>query len=79
MAYDKIITIHARLDRRIIYALNDSKSRGENGELLRDSINCQIETACLDMLETKRRWDKLNGVQGYHIVHSYAPGEVTPE
>lgn len=79
MAYDKIITIHARLDRRINYALNDSKSRGENGELLRDSINCQIETACLDMLETKRRWDKLNGVQGYHIVHSYAPGEVTPE
>lgn len=32
------------------------------------------------MLETKRRWDKENRpFQGYHIIHSYAPGEVTAE
>ena len=27
---------------------------------------------------TKRRWGKSSGVQGYHIIHSYTPGEVTP-
>lgn len=31
------------------------------------------------MQETKRRWDKHGGILGYHIIHSYAPGEVTPE
>ena len=79
MAYDKIITIHSRLDRRINYALNLAKTR--DGERVRcASLNCQLDTACRDMLETKRRWDKENRpVQGYHIIHSYAPGEVSPE
>ena len=79
MAYDKIITIHARLDRRINYALNPEKTGG--GErLLCAAINCRLDTACRDMLDTKRRWDKENRpVQGYHIIHSYAPGEVTAE
>ena len=79
MAYDKIITIHSRLDRRINYALNPAKTR--NGErVLCAALNCQLDTACRDMLETKRRWDKENRpVQGYHIIHSYAPGEVTAE
>ena len=32
------------------------------------------------MLRTKRRWDKENrSIQGYHIIHSFSPGEVTPE
>lgn len=79
MAYDKIITIHARLDRRINYALNPEKTT-DGEHLLCTAINCQLETACRDMLNTKRRWDKENRpVQGYHIIHSYAPGEVTPE
>lgn len=79
MAYDKIITIHSRLDRRINYALNPAKTR--NGErVLCAALNCQLDTACRDMLETKRRWDKENRpFQGYHIIHSYAPGEVTAE
>ena len=79
MAYDKIITIHSRLDRRINYALNPAKTR--NGERsLCAALNCQLDTACQDMQETKHRWDKENRpVQGYHIIHSYAPGEVTAE
>lgn len=79
MAYDKIITIHARLDRRINYALNPEKTA--DGEcVLCAAINCKLDTACRDMLDTKRRWDKENRpVQGYHIIHSYAPGEVTAE
>lgn len=81
MAYDKIIVIHARLDKRINYALNESKTqRAENGQILQTAINCQLDAACRNMLDTKRRWDKENRpVQSYHIIHSFSPGEVTPE
>ena len=81
MAYDKIIAVRARLDNRIRYALNEAKTqRLENGQVLQTAINCQLDTAYRDMQETKRRWDKENRpVQGYHIIHSFSPGEVTPE
>ena len=81
MAYDKILVIHARLDKRINYALNEAKTkRTENGQILQTAINCQLDTAYRDMLRTKRRWDKENRpIQGYHIIHSFSPGEVTPE
>ena len=81
MAYDKIIVVRARLDNRIRYALNEAKTqRTENGQVLQSAINCQLNTAYRDMQETKRRWDKENRpVQGYHIIHSFSPGEVTPE
>ena len=81
MAYDKIIIVRARLDNRIRYALNEAKTqRTENGQVLQTAINCQLDTAYRDMQETKRRWDKENRpVQGYHIIHSFSPGEVTPE
>ena len=79
MAYDKIITIHSRLDRRINYAMNPAKTK-DGERVLCAALNCQLDTVCQDMQETKRRWDKENRpVQGYHIIHSYAPGEVRPE
>lgn len=79
MAYDKIIPIHTRMDRRINYALNPAKTTAGE-QCLCDAINCRLDSACRDMLDTKRRWDKENRpVQGYHIIHSYAPGEVTAE
>ena len=81
MAYDKIIVVRARLDNRIRYALNEAKTqRLENGQVLQTAINCQLDTAYRNMLETKRRWDKENRpVRGYHIIHSFSPGEVTAE
>lgn len=80
MAYDKIIVIHARLDHRLNYTMNVEKTREpETGRMLQTAINCLLDSACADMLATKRRWDKQGGVQGYHIIHSFAPGEVTPE
>ena len=79
MAYDKIIPIHTRLDRRISYALNPAKTTAGEQRLCA-AINCRLDSACRDMLDTKRRWDKENRpVQGYHIIHAYAPGEVTAE
>ncbi len=81
MAYDKIVVVHARLDNRINYALNETKTqRKENGQVLQTAINCQLDSAYRNMMQTKRRWDKENRpIQGYHIIHSFAPGEVTPE
>lgn len=81
MAYDKIIVVRARLDNRIRYALNEAKTqRLENGQVLQSAINCQLNTAYRNMQETKRRWDKeKRPAQGYHIIHSFSPGEVMPE
>ena len=81
MAYDKIIVVHSRLDNRINYALNEAKTqRTENGQVLQTAINCQLDSAYRNMMQTKRRWGKeKRPIQGYHIIHSFAPGEVTPE
>lgn len=95
MAYDKIIAIHTRLDHSVNYVLNREKSDmaavrayigspekttlAEEETVLETAINCTLETACADMMDTKRRWSKPGGVLGYHLIHSYAPGEVTPQ
>ena len=94
MAYDKIIPITRRLDHCMGYVLNEEKTDlalvrtyigdeaktclPDSGTRLETAINCQLDTALQDMLDTKRRWDKTGGVQAYHLIHSYAPGEVTP-
>ena len=88
MAYDKIIVIHSRLDRCLDYVQNDGKTDLGNAvdyicnpvkAGFQTAINCTLDKAFLQMQETKQRWDKYGGILGYHIVHSYAPGEVTPE
>lgn len=89
MAYDKIITLRGRMDHCIDYVLNEEKTGlahalayVENPSKTRQlvtGINCGAETALADMRATKRRWDKKGGILGYHIIHSYAPGEVMPE
>ncbi len=88
MAYDKIIPIHHRLDHCVDYALNEEKTGlghaldyGADPAKARlvTGINCDPDCAYRDMQATKRRWDKKGGILGYHIIHSYAPGEVTPE
>ena len=88
MAYDKIIVIHSRLDRCLDYVQNDGKTDlGDAVDYIcnpikagfQTAINCTLDKSFLQMQETKRRWDKHGGILGYHIIHSYAPGEVTPE
>ena len=89
MAYDKIIPIRRRMVRCIDYVLDEDKTDLANAlyysensvktQRLVTGINCDPDTALEEMNATKRRWDKKSGVLGYHIIHSYAPGEVTPE
>ena len=81
MAYDKIRVIHTRLDNSLRYVMNAEKTvDGATGTVLVGGINCQPETAYREMMQTKRRWDKVNRpIQGYHLIHSFAPSEVSPE
>lgn len=87
MAYDKIIVLRKRMDHCINYVFNEEKTslssaldyagNPKKTHRLITGINCQAETAHSEMQATKRRWDKRGGILGYHIIHSYAPGEVT--
>ncbi len=95
MAYDKIITIRSRLDHCVDYVLNHEKTDmaavldyisredknvlSDGRSILETAINCELGKAYQNMLETKRRWGKPGGVLGYHLIHAFAPGEVTPE
>ena len=92
MAYTKILVVHNRLDKSVAYAQDEEKTSLEdtiNYALNRDktertcfetALNCDREAAYADMLATKRRWGKEDRRRkGYHIIQSFAPGEVTPE
>lgn len=64
------------LEEAIGYALNREKTEEDAYE---DSIGCICSSAYEDMLATKKRFHKTGGVQGYHLIQSFAEGEVTPE
>ena len=93
MAYTSVIPVR-RLDRAVKYVMNKEKTTAVslqdalNYAANRDkteqscfesSYACTLETAFADMRQTKERWHKSGGVQGYHLVQSFAAGEVTPE
>ena len=53
MAYDKILSCHARLDRLIQYVCNPKKTTmPETGLILAEALNCDLETAYQDMKKT---------------------------
>lgn len=64
------------LEEAIGYAMNREKTEQS---IFEDSIGCTCAMAYQDMLSTKQRFHKLDGVQGYHLIQSFAAGEVTPE
>ena len=95
MAYTSIIPVHrldrsidyvkdkekttksaGSLEEAIDYALNREKTEQT---VFEDSIGCTCDNAYADMVLTKKRFHKTEGVQGYHLVQSFAKGEVTPE
>ena len=59
------------------YIGNEDKNVSED-TMLETALNCSLKTAYQDMMATKQRWGKPGGVLGYHLIHSFAPGEVTP-
>ena len=76
MAVTKILARHARLDLAINYAVNPDKT---DEEILTAYLNCDKGHACQQMLETKAAKCSRDGVQYYHIIQSFKPGEITPE
>ena len=41
------------------------------------SLNCRSDEAYFQMMDTKSAFGKEGGRQGYHLIQSFAPGEVT--
>lgn len=64
------------LQDAVDYALNREKTESDCFET---GLSCVCETAFEDMRDTVQRWQQADGVQGYHLVQSFAEGEVTPE
>ena len=64
------------LEAAIDYAMNRTKTEQA---VFEDTIGCTNENAYEDMVATKKRFHKTGGVAGYHLVQSFAEGEVTPE
>lgn len=92
MAVTKIIAIRDRLDKRVNYVVNSEKTSLDAGvayitnpekteqSFFTATVKClTIGTAYAEMMDTKRYWNKMGGVLGFHIIQSFAPGEVTPE
>ena len=64
------------LQDAVDYALNREKTESDCFET---GLSCVCESAFEDMRDTVQRWQQTEGVQGYHLVQSFAEGEVTPE
>ena len=92
MAYTKILVIHNRLDKCVGYTQDPEKTSLEAAidyaldrekteqTCFETAVNCDRESVYADMMDTKRRWGKEGRKRkGYHIIQSFAPGEVTPE
>ena len=92
MAVTKVFAIRARFEKTVQYAANEQKTSLDGminyavnpdkteQRLFESCLNCSsVENASRDMERTKRRYNKTGGVQGYHIIQSFKPGELTPE
>lgn len=64
------------LQAAVDYALNKDKTEQD---LFCSAIGCTLDSSFEDMCQVKRMWHKEKGVQGFHLVQSFAAGEVTPE
>lgn len=92
MAVTKVFAIRTRFEKTVQYAANEQKTSLDGmidyavnpdkteQRLFESCLNCSsVENASRDMERTKRRYNKTGGVQGYHIIQSFKPGELTPE
>ena len=76
MAVTKILAKDTRLDKLIRYVIDPKKT---SEQVFVSSVGCVPETAAQTWMDTKRRFGRMNGVQAYHLIQSFKPGEITPE
>ena len=75
MAVTKILARKGRLDIGIDYILNGDKTEQK---ILTAHQGCEPGRECRQMLATKRDTENMGGVQYYHMVQSFNPGEISP-
>ena len=75
MAVTKILARRGGLAQAIAYVVNGDKTEEQ---VLTAAQGCSIKSACAEMQDAKIRWNKTDGVQLYHIIQSFRPGEITP-
>ena len=63
--------VESSLERAVDEALNQDKSEQD---LFQSAIGCTLESAFADMCAVKKMWHKEKGVQGFHLVQSFAAG-----
>lgn len=64
----------------IYYALNYiEKDYKTNDKQYVTGINCEPEKAFEQMQDVKQKYNKTDKILAYHVIHSYKPGELTPE
>ena len=75
IAVTKILARKGPLADGVGYILNEEKTDA----LLTIHLNCDPGREVREMLDTKQAYGKKEGVQYYHVIQSFKPGEVTPE
>ena len=76
MAITKIYAKRARLDKLIRYVINPDKT---DEMTLVSGLGCEVKTAYDEMMQVKEQFHQTDGVQGYHIIQSFQPGEIDGE
>lgn len=76
MAVTKILARKGPPADGINYILNGEKTDGQS---LTAYLNCDPGHAARQMMDTKETFGKKDGVQYYHVIQSFKPGEITPE
>lgn len=76
MAITKILRRTVRMDQLIRYVTNPLKTQSQ---ILTAYLNGVPQTAFKQMQQTAQLYGKDQGTQAFHIIQSFAPGEITPE
>ena len=76
MAVTKILARHGGLKTAIQYVMNGDKTEEK---LLVAMHLCSQEHAYEDMVNTKKQHGLTEGVQYYHMILAFKPGEITPD
>lgn len=76
MAVTKFLTRKTRLDTLIKYIMNGEKTEKM---MYVSVVNCRPDTAISEMQDTKKRFDKENGIISYHLIQSFDGKEIFPK
>lgn len=76
MAYTKIHPIRVSVSGAIRYITNPEKT---DGKLLISTYECTVESAAEEFAQTLTQTNRKTEIKAYHLIQSFAPGEIDPE